>query len=72
MDVQVALKALSAKERTVVLLFYLEEMPVKKVVEITGMPERHCKSLPEASPRKNGYRSLQLKYFYYLQHHDGY
>ena len=39
MDVQVALKALSAKERTVVLLFYLEEMPVKKVVEITGMPE---------------------------------
>lgn len=39
MDVQVALKVLSDKERTVVLLFYLEEMPVKKVVEITGIPE---------------------------------
>ena len=32
-------RLLLAKERTVVLLFYLEEMPVKKVVEITGMPE---------------------------------
>lgn len=43
MDIQVALKTLSPKERTVVLLFYLEGMPIKKVVEITGIPEGSVK-----------------------------
>ena len=39
MDLMAALKALSQKEKTVVLLFYLEDLPIKKVVDITGIPE---------------------------------
>lgn len=38
-DLQSAISMLSPKERSIVLLFYLEDLPVKKVVEITGMPE---------------------------------
>ncbi len=44
MDVEVCLKALNENERTVVLLFYLEDLPIKKIVEITGMPEGTIKS----------------------------
>lgn len=39
MDVREAIARLPEKERTVVLLFYLEGLPIKKVVEITGYPE---------------------------------
>lgn len=39
LDVEWLLSTLNDKERTVILLFYLEELPVKKIVEITGFPE---------------------------------
>lgn len=38
------LAQLSEAERTVVMLFYLEDMPIKKIVEITGMPDGSIKS----------------------------
>lgn len=38
------LAQLSESERTVVMLFYLEDMPIKKIVEITGMPDGSVKS----------------------------
>lgn len=44
MDVEICLKALNETERTTVLLFYLEDLPIKKIVEITGMPEGTIKS----------------------------
>ena len=31
-------------ERTIVILFYLEDMPIKKIVEITGIPNGTVKS----------------------------
>ena len=44
MDVEHCLKALSEQERTVVLLFYMEDQPIKKISKITGMPEGTVKS----------------------------
>lgn len=38
-DVEVAMRALSETERTLVVLFYIEDMPVKKIAEITSMPQ---------------------------------
>lgn len=39
MDLREAIGRLPEKERAVVLLFYLEGLPIKKVVEISGFPE---------------------------------
>ena len=39
MDVATMLQMLPEKEKMVVLLFYLEELPVKEISKITGMPE---------------------------------
>ncbi len=44
MDVREALKQLSENERIVIILFYLEDQPLKKIGEITGMPEGTIKS----------------------------
>ena len=44
MDVSVALSYLPEDERMVILLFYLEDMPIKKICAITGMPEGTVKS----------------------------
>ena len=44
MDVAAALRVLPPDERMVVLLFYLEDMPIKKICKITGMPEGTVKS----------------------------
>lgn len=44
MDVATMLQFLPEKEKLVVLLFYLEELPVKEIVKITGMPEGTVKS----------------------------
>jgi RNA polymerase sigma-70 factor (ECF subfamily) len=44
MDVAVMVKHLPENERIVVLLFYLEEVPIKEIVKITGMPEGTIKS----------------------------
>lgn len=38
-DVKVALGALSEIERTLVLLFYMEDQPIKKIATITELPE---------------------------------
>jgi len=44
MDVAAVMKRLPEKERLVTLLFYMEELPVKEIVKITGMPEGTVKS----------------------------
>lgn len=44
MDLQVCLNALNDSERTIVHLFYIEDLPIKKVCEITGYPEGTVKS----------------------------
>ncbi len=44
MDVATMLQMLPEKEKMVVLLFYLEELPVKEISKITGMPEGTIKS----------------------------
>lgn len=43
-DVQVALSALSDSERTVTVLFYLNDLPIKDICRITSMPEGTVKS----------------------------
>ena len=43
-DVSVLLKSLSEPERIVTLLFYLEDVPIKKICQITAMPEGTIKS----------------------------
>jgi RNA polymerase sigma-70 factor (ECF subfamily) len=44
MDVAEIVKHLPENERVVTLLFYLEELPVKEIVKITGMPAGTIKS----------------------------
>lgn len=44
MDLQVCLNALNDAERTIVHLFYIEDLPIKKVCAITGHPEGTVKS----------------------------
>ena len=43
-DVSVLLKSLSEPERIVTLLFYLEDVPIRKICQITSMPEGTVKS----------------------------
>lgn len=43
-DVWQCMKLLSEAERTVITLFYMQDYPLKKIVEITGMPEGTVKS----------------------------
>ena len=43
-DVWRCMKLLSEAERTVITLFYIQDYPLKKIVEITGMPEGTVKS----------------------------
>lgn len=43
-DVEVALQHLPAVERSLVLLFYMEDRPIKEIVEITGLPVGTVKS----------------------------
>lgn len=38
-DLQIGLAALSPTERTLILLFYLEDRPIKEIAKITQMPE---------------------------------
>ena len=38
-DVSVALDSLNETERTLVLLFYMEDQPIKKIASITDLPE---------------------------------
>lgn len=43
-DVQVALQALNPVERAVVTLFYIDDLPLKKVADITSLPVGTVKS----------------------------
>ena len=52
MDVETCLKALNENERAVVLLFYLEDQPIKKIVEITGLPDGTVKSYLSRAKQK--------------------
>ncbi|MCQ2290762.1 MAG: sigma-70 family RNA polymerase sigma factor, partial [Muribaculaceae bacterium] len=44
MGVQSAMRALNPVERTVITLFYIDDLPLKKIVSITGLPEGTVKS----------------------------
>lgn len=44
LTIEQCISQLSEAERTVVILFYLDDMPIKKIVEITGMPDGSIKS----------------------------
>ena len=44
MDLKACLSALNDTERTLVHLFYIEDLPIKKICEITGHPEGTVKS----------------------------
>ncbi len=44
LTIESCLSQLTETERTVVMLFYIEDMPIKKIVEITGMPDGSVKS----------------------------
>lgn len=44
LDINMALRALNEVERSVVTLYYLNDLPVKKITEITGLPEGTIKS----------------------------
>ncbi len=38
-DVSVALTALNDTEKSLVLLYYMEDLPIKKICDITGLPQ---------------------------------
>lgn len=44
LDVKVAMAALNEIERTVVTLFYIDDMPLKQVAKITGLKENTLRS----------------------------
>lgn len=44
MDIETSLRYLNETERTLILLFYLEDLPIKKIVKITSLPEGTIKS----------------------------
>ena len=44
MDVYTAMRTLSETERTVITLFFIQDLPIKKIEEITGLAEGTIKS----------------------------
>lgn len=44
-DAEKCLAALNEKERSIVLLFYLEDQPIKKIADIMSMPQGSIKSI---------------------------
>lgn len=44
LDINTALQQLNDTERSVVTLYYLQDIPIKKIIEITGLPEGTIKS----------------------------
>lgn len=43
-DIEVGMRALTQTERTLMLLFYLEDRPIKEITHITSLPEGTVKS----------------------------
>ncbi len=55
-DIEAALRVLPPVERTLVLLFYMDDRPLKEIVEITGLPSGTVKSyLSRARGRLSAY-----------------
>lgn len=52
LDVAQAMLALNDNDRTVTLLFYLEDQPIDRIVKITGMPQGTVKSYLNRSRQK--------------------
>ncbi len=52
LDARAAMRALNPQERTVVTLFYIDDLPIKKIASITSMPEGTVKSLLFRSKEK--------------------
>ena len=44
MDVKTAMAQLTEKERTVVTLFYIDDLPIKQIATITGMNQNTIRS----------------------------
>ena len=44
MDVQAAMRQLTDAQRAVVVLFYIDDLPINKIAQITGMPTGTVKS----------------------------
>ncbi len=44
LDINTALQALNETERSIVTLYYLQDIPIKKITEITDLPEGTIKS----------------------------
>lgn len=51
-DIKNVIQCLNENEKTVVILFYLEELPVKRIAQITGMPEGTIKVYLSRSRKK--------------------
>lgn len=44
LDINTAMQALNETERSIVTLYYLQDIPIKKIIEITNLPEGTIKS----------------------------
>lgn len=44
LDINTALQALNETERSIITLYYLQDIPIKKITEITDLPEGTIKS----------------------------
>lgn len=44
LDINTALQRLNEVERSIITLYYLQDIPIKKITEITGLPEGTIKS----------------------------
>lgn len=53
-DIEVGLKALSPPERTAILLFYMEDLSIKKIASIMSAPEGSVKSYLSRARMKMG------------------
>lgn len=60
-DIQVGLRALSPAERTLIVLFYLEDKPIKDIMRITDMPEGTIKSYLSRAKTKMAKALNELK-----------
>jgi RNA polymerase sigma-70 factor (ECF subfamily) len=62
MDVYAALGQLKEVERTCITLFYMEELEIKKIAEITGLAEGTVKSHLSRGKEKMAYYLKQNGY----------
>lgn len=51
-DITTCLKSLNEKERTIIILFYLEDQPINKIAKITNLPVGSIKSYLSRARKK--------------------